>query len=224
MGIYGERVGGFARQPVAAQRSRRLFSRRRSPVVSSVASETSRFPRSSARRKTAAPALEHFCHCAETRSSGPSSDLLPTLERPSVSRDLLAVSPHARSPLGHPLGVLPAPLGLELVVVFSEPSLVPGGAAASRRNADLAVPPRPAPASIGDRFAAGCAVRAHQPTRGPVGFQIGVPGFFSRFPRQILVRGSPHQQSRRSAAPLYWNCNYGRPPPHRQPSAPFHLR
>src|SRR5205807_1026642 len=52
MGIYGERVGGFARQPVAAKRSRRLFSRRRRPVVSSVASETSRFPRSSARRKT----------------------------------------------------------------------------------------------------------------------------------------------------------------------------
>lgn len=60
-----------------------------------------------------------------TRSSGPSSDLLPTLERPSVSRDLLAVSPHARPPLGHPLGVLPAPLSLKLVVVFSErtPSL-----------------------------------------------------------------------------------------------------
>jgi len=28
----------------------------------------------------------------------------------------------------------------------------------------------------------------------------------------MLACGSPHQQSRRSAAPLYWNCNYGRPP------------
>jgi len=30
-------------------------------------------------RMAAAPALAHFCHCAATRSSGPSSDLLPTL-------------------------------------------------------------------------------------------------------------------------------------------------
>jgi hypothetical protein len=87
---------------------------------------------------TAAPALEHFCHCAETRSSGPSSDLLPTLERPSVSRDLLTVSPHARSPLGHPLGVLPAPLGLELVAVLFQPGFMPATAAASRWNARLA--------------------------------------------------------------------------------------
>jgi hypothetical protein len=120
-------------------------------------------------RMAAAPALEHFA-LRQTRSNGPSSDLLPTLERPSVSRDLLAVSPHARSPLGHPLGVLPAPLGLELLVVFSEPSLVPGGPAASRRNADLAALPRPAPASVDERFAAGCAGRAQQPISGSIRF------------------------------------------------------
>ena len=127
------------------------------------------------------PRLRTFLQLRRDKIKGPSSDLLPTLECPSVSRDLLAVSPHARSPLGHPFGVLPAPLGLELVVVFSEPGFSPDRGAASLRNAGLAVPTRPASASIGDRFAAGCAVRAHQPIKGSIDFQIRQRIFSSVF-------------------------------------------
>jgi hypothetical protein len=60
-------------------------------------------------------------------------------ELPAVRRDRLLMLRHARPPLGHPLGVLPASLGLELVAVFSEPGFGPGAPATARRNARLAV-------------------------------------------------------------------------------------
>src|SRR6266487_3495296 len=63
-------------------------------------------------RMAAAPALEHFCHCAETSSSGPSSDLLPTLERLSVPSDLLLAPAQVRPPFRHELGVPTLALGL----------------------------------------------------------------------------------------------------------------
>ena len=56
----------------------------------------------------------------------PSGVLLPTLERPSISSDLLAVLTHRRSPFGHSLRVFRLALGLELVAVLSEPGFPPG--------------------------------------------------------------------------------------------------
>src|SRR2546421_9523201 len=45
----------------------------------------------------------------------PSEGLLPTLERPSISSDLLAVLlTHRRSPFGHPLGMSLFPLSLDV--------------------------------------------------------------------------------------------------------------
>src|SRR2546423_15553035 len=43
----------------------------------------------------------------------PSEGLLPTLERPSISGDLLAVLTHRRSPFGHSLRMSLFPLGLD---------------------------------------------------------------------------------------------------------------
>jgi len=106
--------------------------------------------------------------------------LLPTtLERLTVSRDLFLALAQIRPPLGHPIGMLPTPLGLELVAMLFQPGLMPGAAATTRGNAGLAVLPRPASALVEELLSAGCAVRAHQPTKGPeIRFSSWGPRFF----------------------------------------------
>jgi len=116
-----------------------------------------------------APALTQLLAGLQDTIKG-SGDLVPTLERSSVPRDLPLALTQVRPPFRHELGVLPVPLSLELVAVFSEPGFAPGRGAASRWDAGFAVTARPALAPVDEFPAAGCAVRAHQPTRARFDF------------------------------------------------------
>src|SRR5256885_2701151 len=131
----------------------------------------------------------------------PSEGLLPTLERPSISSDLLAVLTHRRSPFGHSLRVFRLALGLELVAVLSEPGFAPGAAPASRRNAGLAVFPRPAPAFVAIFLPQAGHLAVIRPGGPKFDFQTCLFFSTSLF-RRLLAKQAPFQTGARGHDPV----------------------